>query len=339
MKKKNLIQQSINAHLKPVLKKGKNIVIASALTASVLLSGCANTAPDIITELPPVTVDGFDKNAINIPAQYSQYMTAEQMNAYIKLNKVSNATLTTHKDNYRDNDNVVREYTFVSDREELIAVNKLLADAIEDYFKAYGASNWTNPDQEQFWPKEVELLMTAIAWRETEYRIDAYDNKTGCAGITGLNKTKLLETLQESGWLQLPQWGDSKPYINCNSDEIDIFNPVKCLEYSYYNMGYNLANRLKKDKFFYDKTTGNQVSIWQKLEYSEEMQLRLIISSHLFGITNVVDSVFERNYDEQKERYININEYIYSEYTNDVLKMYYELCDEYEVKDVVIQER
>lgn len=337
MEKKNLIQQVIETHVRPVLKSGKKVVIASILGASILLGACASDLSNQITEVPAVVVKDFDESEVHIPAQYSQHMTSTQKSKYIHLKKISNAKLTTHKGTYGSKD--AKEYTFISNEDELIAINKVLAESIKGYFKAYGASDWTNPDDEQFWPNEVELLMTAIAWRETEYRTDAINTETNCAGITGLNKDKLLETLEDSGWLNLTEWGESKPYINCNSNEIDVFNPVVCLEYSYYNMGYNLANRLKKDKYFNDDISGKRISVWQRVEYSEEMQLRLIIASHLYGINNVVDSVFERNYDSEEGRYIGINEYIYGDYTNDVLDKYYELCDKYEVENVVIQER
>ena len=339
--KNNLIKQvidkniqSITNNIKAVVKTAKRVTVSVVATTILIsiLGGCTAENGVIV---PDIEIVDFNEATVVIPPEYSAVMTAEQRDAYINVKRVASEVLTTHKGDYKDDDGITREYTFVSDEAELVAINRALALAIKDYFKTYDASDWTNPDNEQFWPEDVDLLMTAIAWRETEYRADAKSSTNNCAGIAGLDKDKLLKTLTDSGWLQLDEWGASKPYINCNPAEIDVFNPVVCLEYSYYNMGYNLANRLKKDKYFNDEVSGDRISIWQKLDYSEEMQLRLIISSHLFGVNNVVDSVFDRNYDKEKQRYIKLSEYIYSDYTNDVLDKYYELCKTYSNDNVL----
>lgn len=195
--------------------------------------------------------------------------------------------------------------------EDVLEVSRQLSTAVEEYFKSYGASDWTNEDNAQFWPKDIEYIIAAIAFRESGYRTNCI-NEQGCGGITGLNEDDALETLDL--WLHNTSiWGEDYPNINCNANEVDIFNPVVCMEYTYYNMGYLLANRFKKGKQFVDYD-GEIRGVWEVLPYSEDTQVRLIVACHLFGVGNVIDAIFERQANGD-----DINEYIYSQYVNDVL--------------------
>jgi hypothetical protein len=58
------------------------------------------------------------------------------------------------------------------------------------------------------------------------------------------------------------------------------------------------------------------------------MQNRLIISSHLFGMTNVVNAIYGRPNDE--DVLVPIKDYIYSDYVEDVLVKMHELKNTYE---------
>ena len=211
-------------------------------------------------------------------------------------------------------------YQYV-DEDAVVKLSGRFGVAIEEYFKSCGASYWTNPDYEQFWPTDADLMVTAIAFKESSYRTDIM-NDLGCGGLTGINKEKLLKTLGDE-WLTSHIWGENVPQVNCNPQEVDIFNPATSIEYTYYNMGYNLANRFKKGKYFID-IDGQKRSVWDEIEYTEENQQRLLIASHLFGINNVVDSVFGRNYDKDG-KLIKISEYLYCDYVEGVLDKMVEL--------------
>lgn len=214
------------------------------------------------------------------------------------------------------------KYYNTADEQEVLEVCTLLKDAIKEYFKGYGASDWTNPDEKQFWPEDFEYIITAIAFRESSYRTNCINEK-GCGGITGLNKQDTLSTIES--WLTPYIWGENGPIqdINCNYDEVDVFNPVTCLEYTYYNMGYLLSNRFKKDKKFID-IDGQYRSVWDVLPYSEDTQVRLLVACHLYGMGNVVDAVFGRQAEGHP-----IDYYIHSNYVEDVLDKAYELQQTY----------
>ena len=245
--------------------------------------------------------------------------TTKKINPQAYLIKLRQTKLPTTTKNYNG-----AEYKFVNE-EDIIKLSKEFSIAIERYFKSCDASYWTNESVEQFWPEDIEYIITAISYKESSYRADVM-NEIGCGGLTGLNKETMLDTFANQ-WLTPKVWGDKVPQVNCNPNEVDILNPTTCIEYTYYNIGYNLANRFKKDKYFID-IDGTKRSVWDEISYTEDMQNRLIIASHLFGVNNVVDSVFERNYDKDGNL-IPINKYIYSKYVEDVLDKAITLSSKY----------
>ena len=240
------------------------------------------------------------------------------------LDELRKVKLETYVNTYKDEDGVRREYNFANE-EDILQISKELSVAIEQHFKSCGAGNWTNGDLNQFWPEDIAYMITAIAYRESTYRTNIINN-IGCGGLTGLQKESLLDTLSNQ-WLVPRIWGDSVPQVNCNPKEVDIFNPTTCIEYTYYNIGYNLANRFKKDKYFTD-IDGERRSIWQVLDYSEETQNRLIIASHLFGVNNITNAVFNRP--NSKGKVVAIEEYLHCDYVEDVLDKMHELKNTYE---------
>lgn len=213
----------------------------------------------------------------------------------------------------------------VANEEDILKLSREFSFAIEEYFKSCGAIHWTNNDNQQFWPKDVEYMVTAIAFRESTYRTDVINEK-GCKGLTCLKEEELLKTLREE-WLVTRIWEDNIPNVNCNPDEVDMFNGTTCIEYTYYNIGYNLANRFKKDKYFTD-VDGERRCVWNVLDYSEETQNRLIIATHLFGIDNITNSVFGRA--NSSGKVIAIDKYLYCDYVEDVMDKMQELKNNYE---------
>ncbi|MBQ3502147.1 MAG: hypothetical protein IJA72_00580, partial [Clostridia bacterium] len=211
--------------------------------------------------------------------------------------------------------------------EDVVYVSRQLSNAIEDYFKACGATDWVSDKNNQFWPKNIEYIVTAIAFNESSYRTNCM-NAGGKGGITGVYKSALLKTFSEQ-WLVSRIWEDTIPQVNCNPDEVDIFNPTTCLELTLENIGYNLANRFKQDKYFTD-IDGQKKCVWDTLEYSEELQIRLVVASHRFGVGNVINSIYGRNYSEEEKRYIPLEEYIYGGYVNSVMEKALELEQTYE---------
>ena len=151
-------------------------------------------------------------------------------------------------------------------------------------------------------------------------------NSLGCGGITCLKKSEVLKTLGEQ-WYVSHIWGSNIPDVNCTETEVDIFNPTVAIEYTYHYLGYNMANRFKKDKRFLD-VDGVRRSIWDEIEFSEEMQTRLLIASYFWGIGNVTNSVFGRP--NEKGEIVSINDYLYSDYVEDVLDKMQELKNTYE---------
>lgn len=214
----------------------------------------------------------------------------------------------------------------VANKEDVLYLSKEFAIATEQYFKSCGASDWADPYSQRFWPIDIEYMVTAIAFMESSYRTDVI-NDQGCGGLTGINKEQILHTL-DNQWLTERVWGDSVPEINCKPNEVDIFNGATAIEYTYYNIGYNLANRFKKNKKFVD-VDGTKRSIWDKISYTDDMQLRLLIASHRFGLNNVVDSVFERNFDSNGKA-IPLARYTHGPYVEGVLDQMVQLQLEYD---------
>ena len=245
---------------------------------------------------------------------------------YRSLEELRKVKLSTYIDTFKEEDGSKKKYHVVEEQ-DVLELSREFRYATKDYFKSYGASNWTNEDTKQFWPKDIEYMVTAIAYRESTYRTDSTNKERDCVGMMGINKNKMVPTLEQ--WLTSYHWAPNYPQVEYDVTKVDMFNPTTSMEYTYYNIGYNLINFFKKDKYFTDKD-GKYKTIWTTLKYSEDMQNRLIIASHLFGIDNVVDSIYDRNYDEEQKRYISLDEYIYSDYVEDVLDKMYELKNTYE---------
>ncbi len=267
---------------------------------------------------------GQDIDIIDI----QQPQTTEE--AYNNLKKVTSIKMPTYEDTYKDPDGVRRKYNFVYE-EDVLSVSAQLSIAIEDYFKACGASDWADPNTEQFWTEDVEYIVAAMAFKESCYRTNSTNDERDCVGLVGINEELLLPTLEQ--WLTLPVWEPTYPNVEFDSTKVDMFNPTTSLEYTYYNMGYNLVNRFQKGKRFYDEKTQSELSVWDKLEYSPQLQIKLVIASHLFGLDNVIDSVFERNYDEYG-KLIPLSRYINSEYVNTILEKTEDLKSTYNVNYV-----
>lgn len=214
-----------------------------------------------------------------------------------------------------------KPYQVVAEQ-DVLELSREFKYAIKDYFKACGAGDWTSTSTQDFWPEDIEYIVTAIAFVESSYRADVINN-IGCGGLTGIQKEDTLQTL--NGWANNSGiWGSTIPYINCNPAEVDMFNPATCIEYTYYSIGYNLANRLKKDKSFIDNN-GRKQSVWKHVDYTPENQRDMIIASHFWGLTNVVNGATNTT---GKGR--DANFYMNSDYVNKVLDKY---------QDILVQQR
>ena len=242
--------------------------------------------------------------------------------AYKDMQQVLNTELKTYKSYFKDDDGVKRKYDFVYEQ-DLLQLSGDMSIALEDYFKACGASYWTDEDEQQFWPKDIECIVTAIAYKESTYRVNV-ENDLGCKGLTGLKETALLNSLDN--WLVPATWGNDMTHISFDENAVDMFNPTTCIEYTYYNIGYNLVHWYKNDKTFVDKD-GARKSVWDTIPYTEEMQVRMIVATHLYGIGNMLDAVYQRPNVEGK--IVPLDDYIYSDYVEDVLDKTYELKNTY----------
>jgi len=233
---------------------------------------------------------------------------------YRSLEELRQAELPTYVDRYEG-----QEYCFVRE-EDVLEISREFKYAIEDYFKEHGAGNFTNLSE--FWPEDIEYIVTAIAFTESTYRTNCM-NEVGCGGLAGIKKEDLLKSL--NGWANNTSiWGKNIPYINCNPDEVDIFNAVISIEYTYYNIAYNLVNRFRKDKTFTDQD-GKKQNIWKNIEYSEDTQTELVIASHFWGMTNVVNGALNNTGKGRDAEF-----YQNSDYVNKVLKKKAELINTYE---------
>lgn len=304
-----------------MLKLTKRVILVSAVTATLAL-----TAMGIAKWREGRPVDGN----VTVSEQVSEPVSKPSGgDVYRDLEQLRKIQLPTYNGTYPDAEGIRREYKFVYE-EDVLNLSKEFSLAIEDYFKAHGSSNWTNDDYKEFWPEDIEYMVAAIAFRESEYRTNSTNEERNCVGLMGINKGEMLPTLEQ--WLTLPIWAPNYPQIEFDIEKVDMFNPTSSIEYTYYNIGYGLANRFKKDKKFTD-IDGKRKTIWTTLEYSEDMQNRLIIASHLYGMTNVVDSIYDRNYyedDNGQKHKIPLSKYIYSDYVEDVLDKMYELKNTYE---------
>ena len=124
------------------------------------------------------------------------------------------------------------------------------------------------------------------------------------------------------GGLTEERWGEGVKYISFDENEVDMLNPTTNIEYLYYEIGYYLVNWYKS----FDKSR-DKYSVWEKLDYSEDLQERLIIATHLFGIGNMEDSIYERPNNDGE--IVPLKDYIYSDYVEDVLAKKHELINTY----------
>ena len=237
---------------------------------------------------------------------------------YQRLQSVRKTKLPTYVDNYRDEDEIARKYKFAHEK-DVVALSVEMADVLEDYFKSIGAIHWTSDDKKQFWPDGIGYTVAAIAYRESTYRTNIV-NGEGCQGITCIKEDALMKSLGE--WFTTDRWGDSIATISCKADEVDMLNPTTNIEYMYHEIGYYLAHWYKS----FNKDRGKS-SVWDKLEYSEELQERLIIATHLFGIGNMEDSIYKRCNEDGV--IVTLEDYIYSDYVEDVLAKKQELINTY----------
>ena len=308
--------------IKPTIKnKIKKLACASgaglsALALSLGVITLANNAQ--------VTDNKNDTLVNEIVSIQNETLTLED--AYNNLQVARQIKIPTKSIIWTETDGAKNTYQ-QADEKDIIYASKQLSDAIQDYFKACGASDWVSDKSEKFWPDNIEYIITAIAFNESTYRTNCL-NDGGKGGLVGLSKNMLLETLG-SQWFKPHIWGSTVPQVSCNLEDVKVFNPTTSIEYGLYNIGYMLSNRFKQDKFFNDKD-GERKTIWTTLEYSEELQIRLIIAGHRFGIDNVIDSIYNRNYDKEENRYISLEEYIYGSYVESVLAKTNELIDVYE---------
>jgi len=243
---------------------------------------------------------------------------------YKTIHQLRSVELPTYSNTFKDDDGIRRMYDFVHE-EDVLNLSTELKYATEEYLRSYGASYWTNPDEKQFWPEDMEYIVAAIAHTESSYRINS-KNKKGYGGITGFDDVDSLKTLREQ-WFVSHIWGSNIPDVDCSSENFDMFNPNQCMELTYHYLGYTMANRFKKDKHFIDDYDGARRCIWDKLEFSEETQTRLMIASYFWGIGNVTNSVF--GHPNDKGEIVSIDDYLYSSYVEKVLAKTYELKNTY----------
>lgn len=240
------------------------------------------------------------------------------------LKKAQNTKMYTYLDNYGTEGNFL--YT---NEDECHIMSEIFRDVIMDYFKYYEASDWVSDDLGKFWPDNMAELMTAIAYKESSFRTNL-TNDEGFTGMMQLDEASVLKSLEN--WMNAPAWGDNGPYINCNPDQIDMHNPTKCLEYSYYYMGYILCNFLKENKRFKREADGKYYCVWDYVKFSEETQLRALIASYRFGPTKVTDAMMGMSKDNE-----TANTYLNSEYVNTALEHMQRYINQYGVENALGQ--
>ena len=285
--------------LKDKLRKGTLIGLATIMTAT-------STACSM----------GSDK--VDNDQEVAIVQKTSEQTAYERLQKLRKSKLPTYVDTYMEEDGTKLKYVYAREQDVLkLSIN--MADALEDYFESLGAIHWTSDDKKQFWPDDIGYTVTAIAYRESSYRINIVNDK-GCQGITCINEEAVMDSLDD--WLTTERWGKGINYISFDEDKVDMLNPTTCIEYTYYSIGYHLAHWYKS----FNKDRGKS-SVWDTIEYSEDLQERLIIATHLFGIGNMEDSIYKRP--NQKGNIVPLKDYIYSDYVEDVLAKKQELIHNY----------
>ncbi len=288
--------------IKDKLRRGTLIGLATLMTAT--SAACSMEADNVVND-QEIAIAGKD---------IMQY-------PYQRLQDLRKTKLPTYVDTFKDEDGTKRKYTFAYE-EDVVGLSVDMADAIEDYFKSIGAKHWTSDDKKQFWPNDIGYTVAAIAYRESSYRTNISNSK-GCQGITCIKEKALLNSLEQ--WFTHDIWGDGVDYVSLDADKVDMLNPTTNIEYTYYEIGYYLAHWYKS----FDESRGKE-SVWDKLEYSEDLQERLIISTHLFGIGNIEASIDKRA--NNKGNIVPLKDYVYSDYVEDVLAKKHELINTYRHK-------
>ena len=285
--------------MKDSFKRGALIGLSSLIIAT--STGCS-LVTDEIEKTPEVAI------VENISEQ----------SPYQRLQAIRKTKLPTYETTFKDDDGVKRKYKFAHE-EDVVELSVEMADVLEDYFKSIGAKHWTSDDKKQFWPDDIGYTVAAIAYRESTYRTNIV-NEEGCQGITCIKEDELMESL--GGWLTTDRWGKSIKAISCDADKVDMLNPTTNIEYIYHEIGYYLAHWYKS----FNKDRGKS-SVWDKLSYTEDLQERLIIATHLFGIGNMTASIDNRPNEDGK--IVPLKDYVYSDYVEDVLAKKQELINNY----------
>ena len=306
--------------MKRTLKnKLKKVTLASmgAVMATIITLG------SVFVCLPNEKIDIDETTSIQQPEtslDKKDVTSSTAHSPYERLLNVRNIKLPTYTQTYKDEDGIKRQYEFASE-EDVLNLSREFSVAIEDYLRSCGAGYWTNADTEQFWLNDMEYIVAAMAFRESTYRTN-YVNEQGYGGITGFDDVDSLKTLREQ-WFVEHVWGNNVPDVDCSSEGFDISNPNQCMELTYHYLGYTLATRFKKDKHFNFK--GERRCIWDEIDFSEELQTRMVIASYFWGVGNVTNAVF--GYPNEKGEVVSLDDYLYSFYVEDVLDKAYELID------------
>lgn len=306
--------------MKATLKKKQRVAVKFMAGLTITLIVATGLLVKEINNIKESVKDNYIESQLILNNFNNENLNLSQDQDFKSLEELRKVKLPT----YTDIVNGV-ECSFVKE-EDLIEYSKQMSKAVEQYFKSCGATNWANEESEQFWPEDIEYLVVAIAFQESSYRTD-YINDEGCGGLLGLNKKDVLNTI--NSWVtNKAVWEDKMPNINCNYNEVDLFDPAKSIEYAYYLMGYKLANFYKNDKQFYHN--GEYKNLWEKSKanYSEELQEKWLTASWLFGDTNVINSI----YGVQQEGH-TINDYLNSKYVKSINEKKEELKNIYEVHD------
>lgn len=291
--------------IKDKLRRGTLIGLATLMTAT--SAACS------------MDVDKIDKDQeIAIRQDVEIMQNNVKQTPYQRLQAIRKTKLPTYVDTYMEKDGTRKKYTFAYE-DDVVDLSVEMADVLEDYFESINAIHWTSDDKKQFWPDDIGYTVAAIAYRESTYRTNIVNSK-GCQGITCIKEDALMKSL--GGWFTTDRWGDSIATISCKADEVDMLNPTTNIEYMYHEIGYYLAHWYKS----FNKDRGKS-SVWDKLEYSEELQERLIIATHLFGIGNMEASINEEPNEDGK--IIPLKDYVYSDYVEDVLAKKQELINTY----------
>lgn len=294
------------------LKLNKKLKIAGAsalLALSTLLGtvGCSS-ARQVETPQPAYT----QQNSANESVE-----TLERLS----IQELRQVKLPTYQQYFTENGER-RLYDFVEE-EDILKYCIQLKYALEDYYKSLGASDWCEPKEGKFWFDDIEYVVTAMAFRESTYRASNPENSKGCSGLTCLNKTDVLNSLQ--GWLGNPSiWGSNMPDVSFDPNRVDILDASTCLEYSFLYIGYTCRNALQEGRRFTHK--GQTYCLSDKISYDDNTLTKLAVATHLFGIGNMAEASST-----------TLNEYLNSQYVKDVMSKAQELKLKYDNKYVIAQ--